>query len=237
MTDREKLSCLKRKLHAEIQTSIKQEDSWLLITFDVSERGVVRISPDTTFEGFENSRELRRPRWRTLRNAKDFECIGYRYIVAGKLGMTILAKLVKDKNIPKGIVIHKSAIQEWLPAMGEIKPVLNSVKGFINPNSPEHKRLAAKRLGSATRKRLKDGKSCHFCNSKENLTLHHLVRREVGGATEEENLLVVCRDCHDKIHEKEIDDVELVLEVSAKRFQNLIAQVFEDNSESGAEKA
>lgn len=221
MSEKEKVA-FQKKLIVEFQTRIKQEDSWLLVSFDVTENREVKLSPDTIFAGYEKSRELRGPRWRTLESAKVFESVGFKHIVAGRLGMAVLAKLIKDKKIPKGVVVHKSAIHEWLPDLAEAKPTLNSVKGFLNPDLPENKGLAAKRPGVAKRRKLKKGNSCHFCGTVDNLTLHHLIRRNVGGATEDDNLLVVCRDCHDKIHEKEIDDLTLVLEVSVKRTQNLL---------------
>jgi len=213
---------LKKKLIAEIRKTIDDDDSWLLIHIEKSDNGRVKISPDTSFAGYEQSRELRGPRWRTLENARNFSSIGYKHIVAGKLGVLVLANNIKNNKAPKGIIAHKSAVSEWFPTMGGVKPVVNSVKGFVDPTLPENKGLGAKRPSSTKRKRLKDGKSCHFCKSTGSLTLHHLIRREVGGATETENLLVVCRDCHDKVHDGEIDDLELVLEVSTRRFQNLM---------------
>ena len=84
-----------------------------------------------------------------------------------------------------------------------------------------------------TRKNMKEGESCYYCPATEDLTLHHLIRREMGGATEPENLLVVCRECHDLIHEGHIDDSELVMAVFAKKSDNTVKKV----TSGGDEKA
>lgn len=74
--------------------------------------------------GFENSRELRGPRWRTLVSAISFKSIGYKYVIAGKLVVVVLLKNLTANKIPRGGIVHKSAISSWFPFMLEIKPVL-----------------------------------------------------------------------------------------------------------------
>jgi hypothetical protein len=228
LTQESEQSDLKTSLHAEIKDAYAINDEWLIITLETSDKDKVYLSPDTVFCGTEKSRELRGPRWRSLKSAKEFESIGYNYIIAGKLGMTVLAKLIKDKNIPKGIVVHKATVEKWLPSVAKVNPTLNSVQGYVNPKNPANKSIAAKRPGSSRRKKIKQGKTCYYCSSDINLTLHHLVRRQFGGATEEENLLVVCRDCHDKIHTGIINDIALVLDVHCKRVNNLINKITND---------
>lgn len=41
---------------------------------------------------------------------------------------------------------------------------------------------------------------CYFCDIDEALHTHHIVQRKHGGGNEMENLLVVCANCHWKIH-------------------------------------
>jgi hypothetical protein len=53
------------------------------------------------------------------------------------------------------------------------------------------------------------------------------------GATEEENLLSVCRPCHDAIHRGEIDVKGLLMEVSVKRANWLAQSTARDDDLSG----
>lgn len=223
-----KLIGLKNHLTHEVASSLEVDDSWLMVSLSTSDKGKVMLSPDTIFHGFEGSRELRGPRWRSLESSRSFSDIGYGYVVAGNLGMSILAKLIEAKKVPKGVIVHKTAIETWFPEMGEVRPALNSIKGFLDPSSHKNRSLAAKRPNSTRRKSLKAGKTCFFCETKEELTLHHIIRRELGGATEDDNLLVVCRDCHDLIHDGKIDDKHLILEMGIKRSEYLFREITDD---------
>jgi 5-methylcytosine-specific restriction endonuclease McrA len=44
---------------------------------------------------------------------------------------------------------------------------------------------------------------CEICRKKENLILHHIKRRCLGGKDIPRNLLVLCPDCHKTIHYNE----------------------------------
>lgn len=46
---------------------------------------------------------------------------------------------------------------------------------------------------------LKKRNKCEKCNSKENLCLHHLTYERLGHETQED-IMVLCNDCHKKIH-------------------------------------
>lgn len=43
----------------------------------------------------------------------------------------------------------------------------------------------------------RDGFRCRHCSTRENLTVHHIVPKRHGGPTTVENLLTLCRSCHD----------------------------------------
>ncbi|WP_082045924.1 HNH endonuclease signature motif containing protein [Pseudomonas sp. MEJ086] len=45
---------------------------------------------------------------------------------------------------------------------------------------------------------------CEVCAKDTNLHGHHIVDLAFGGVGEPENILVVCKACHDKIHNSEI---------------------------------
>jgi 5-methylcytosine-specific restriction endonuclease McrA len=44
------------------------------------------------------------------------------------------------------------------------------------------------------------GARCSECDSKENLDIHHIIDLAKGGTNDPSNLKVVCKMCHDKIH-------------------------------------
>ncbi|EIX9398847.1 TPA: HNH endonuclease signature motif containing protein [Pseudomonas aeruginosa] len=45
---------------------------------------------------------------------------------------------------------------------------------------------------------------CELCSKDMNLHGHHIIDLGFGGNGEPENILVVCKSCHDKIHNGEI---------------------------------
>lgn len=210
----------KEKIRQEIRTALREKDEWLLISLSRKSAGAISISSDTVWHGFDDHKELRGPRWRTLASALEVSDIGYKWIVAGELSACVLFKQLLNNNVPRGVIMHASAVERWAPECAKVKPALNSIRGFLNPTLPENKSLAASRPGRATRKRMKSD-VCALCGSTKDITLHHLVYRECGGATEEENLLSVCRSCHDDIHAGKIDDRDRVFQVFARKIECL----------------
>ncbi|MGA4533244.1 HNH endonuclease signature motif containing protein [Ectopseudomonas chengduensis] len=93
--------------------------------------------------------------------------------------------------------------------------------------------MAARRPGKKKRDELK-ANGCSCCGSKTDITLHHLIPREMGGATEEDNLLAVCRPCHDAIHSGDLDVTDLVLQINLKRAKNLVSSISNVETKSGA---
>lgn len=46
---------------------------------------------------------------------------------------------------------------------------------------------------------------CEFCSQNKFLQLHHKVKVEHGGKNTAENLLLLCRNCHQKEHKRGVD--------------------------------
>lgn len=214
----------KEKIRQEIRTALRAKDEWLLISLSRKGAGAISISSDTVWHGFDGHKELRGPRWRTLASALEYSDIGYKWIVAGELSAFVLFKQLKNNNVPRGVITHASAVERWAPDCSTVTPALNSIKGFKNPLTKENKSLAAKRPGRATRDRLTNN-GCALCGTETNVTLHHLIHKEMGGATEEENLLPVCRQCHDDIHSWKLDISDRVFQVFARKVKYLIEQI------------
>lgn len=53
-----------------------------------------------------------------------------------------------------------------------------------------------------TRKKVfeKYGRCCSMCGSVQNVEVHHIIPIKEGGTNELENLIPLCRDCHQEIH-------------------------------------
>lgn len=47
-----------------------------------------------------------------------------------------------------------------------------------------------------------DGHQCTACRATQNLTLHHIVPKEMGGKNTLENTVIRCRACHMQLHAK-----------------------------------
>ncbi len=46
----------------------------------------------------------------------------------------------------------------------------------------------------------RDGWKCQHCGRRDQLQIHHLVRRSQMGPDTEDNLMTVCSDCHRQLH-------------------------------------
>jgi 5-methylcytosine-specific restriction endonuclease McrA len=46
----------------------------------------------------------------------------------------------------------------------------------------------------------RDGWRCQQCGSRTNLEVHHLQFRSHLGTDSEENLITLCRECHERLH-------------------------------------
>ncbi len=46
----------------------------------------------------------------------------------------------------------------------------------------------------------RDGWKCQQCGRREQLQIHHIVRRSQAGADCEQNLIVLCSECHHSLH-------------------------------------
>jgi hypothetical protein len=219
-----RIAQLQERLSTEVSAARENDDRWLLVHLSVKGDKAISLGSDSTFHSFEDSRELRGPRWRTLDSARQFADLGYSWVIAGELSAYLVFQRLLNKVVPLGIIMHVNAVYRWAPKCAEIVPTLNSVRGFLNPDLPENKGRAARRPGRVTRSRLTNS-PCRICGSTENLTLHHVIPREAGGATEEENLLNVCRPCHESIHAGQLNVIDLTMEVSIKRAELILKSI------------
>jgi len=52
-----------------------------------------------------------------------------------------------------------------------------------------------------TKIKKRDGYTCRSCGLRVNLTVHHILPRDEGGTEIPDNLITLCRVCHDEIEE------------------------------------
>lgn len=107
-----------------------------------------------------------------------------------------MAETVSDMARKRGRELRKTPRTEremvgFIARAIEDKPV----KKHPSTNDVEAGGVKAKVL------RLADGK-CEICGTTMFLTCHHIIAREDGGLNEEDNLIALCRTCHDEIEDQ-----------------------------------
>jgi 5-methylcytosine-specific restriction protein A len=66
---------------------------------------------------------------------------------------------------------------------------------------PQRLRLDTERYRELKLKILeRDGWRCQHCGRRDQLHIHHLIRRSQSGADCEENLIALCSECHRLLH-------------------------------------
>lgn len=99
-------------------------------------------------------------------------------------------------------IVKKSIARRFMPNLfrpQKCVPIGNE-PGFQDIND-----ISSSLLVKRPRKWLKklakerDNYECKLCGNKENISLHHILKREYGGQTKQTNLITVCIKCHDKI--------------------------------------
>lgn len=113
---------IKDRVRLEIQAALREKDQWLLVHLSRKPDGTVSIGSDTVFGGFENSRELRGPRWQSLRSAREFKDQGFKWIVAGELSAAVLfQQLLNGVTLP-GVIMHIGSVKRWASKMRRVSP-------------------------------------------------------------------------------------------------------------------
>jgi hypothetical protein len=88
-----------------------------------------------------------------------------------------------------------------------VGPAPRPVKRAVVPGQVRVKK-AAQRINSEPSKYVRelvykrDGHRCLRCDAEEDLTLHHIVHRALGGTNRADNLQTLCRPCHVYLHDQ-----------------------------------
>lgn len=86
--------------------------------------------------------------------------------------------------------------------MGEIASIKRMVKNDVNQRNIKRGR----QIESDVYQKLKQTKKCRACG-KENIVpeIHHIVSKNSGGSNEEGNLVNLCFECHQKVHQYNVN--------------------------------
>jgi 5-methylcytosine-specific restriction endonuclease McrA len=189
------LKCTDR-CRREIQAALAIEDRWLRISYgfhpDLRDWS---WSAQSEWVGWKNQREVRGPRWEAFVEAAYWAHFVPLEVAAGPFSYRAL-----KREWPRGTraILHYRVAEHWVPKLCAPREMLHSKKyGFISDKHRVAHALSSRRPGRVARTRLR--KQCHLCGGKEDLTLHHVLGRQYGGATEPENLVCLCGACHDRV--------------------------------------
>ena len=81
--------------------------------------------------------------------------------------------------------------------IGDCHPLCSACAQSLGGARPVNRQALLRRLYAAGR----DIASCNCCSSNRELEIHFIKPLAVGGTRESANLLVLCPECHDKVHQ------------------------------------
>lgn len=132
--------------------------------------------------------KFRKPRWKNRRDKLDWNPT-LRHLM--DVHCNLMNKLT-------GLVgLDQTKVHIEYSSFDTHKLVNPGVHSFWYQLGPQYRYQNAKLY---TKKR--DGYKCSCCSSRsiQDLTIHHIIERIDGGTDRPDNLMTVCRTCHDKIH-------------------------------------
>ena len=67
----------------------------------------------------------------------------------------------------------------------------------------DHTHIKAQREGKE-----RDGYICQICGSHDHVEGHHLIDYQYGGASASDNIITLCKECHQEVHRGHIDIIK-----------------------------
>lgn len=52
--------------------------------------------------------------------------------------------------------------------------------------------------------RERDAQTCQICGDRHKVEGHHIIDYQYGGAANKDNIITLCHECHDKVHQGKI---------------------------------
>ena len=102
---------------------------------------------------------------------------------------------------PEVIIKRREYFKKYPEKFKQKKEYINNYIKKYFKNEDNHKKylIRQKDYRNLRKKLINLYKSCKFCNSKEKLELHH---KNYEGEGNLDNIIVLCRKCHKKLHRK-----------------------------------
>ncbi|MDQ5883067.1 MAG: 5-methylcytosine-specific restriction enzyme [Patescibacteria group bacterium] len=82
----------------------------------------------------------------------------------------------------------------------EIDALADTLKINRNHYQSRGSKHRQNKIPKERKKKLKNGAHCLFCGTTQNLTIHHVIPLSQGGDNSDDNLVVLCDSCHQKLH-------------------------------------
>jgi N6-L-threonylcarbamoyladenine synthase len=140
---------------------------------------------------------------------------------------------------------HKHKIESHEKIIGKIKKLLPIKDIVIESATFDVQEMKESKLTKEGFKRTRDAlfshdnHECQICHSTKNLQTHHLESRKTGGNSMS-NLITLCKDCHKKYHNGELDielkrkdksyrDSAFMNTMNARLYDTLVTKYGEDN--------
>jgi len=107
----------------------------------------------------------------------------------------------KYSKKPEVIIKRREYFKKYPEKFKQKKEYINNYIKKYFKNEDNHKKylIRQKDYRNLRKKLINLYKSCKFCNSKEKLELHH---KNYEGEGNLDNIIVLCRKCHKKLHRK-----------------------------------
>lgn len=168
-------------------------------------------SVDSIWKGLKGRRELRGPRIGPLlpeSELKNWEIIGINSIILDDETFHDWIMSGDYKKAKGRAIFHVAFLEKAFPSMLHTSPCLETLEdgGFYDEKSKEGLKLARNHLSPTEKRKVHEdyGCSCYICKSTDNLTVHHIRERQYGGGTEIGNSVLLCHNCHVKVHKNVI---------------------------------
>jgi hypothetical protein len=202
------------------QSPIDSED-YLMVTLTATSDGIINRYVHTIFVGFSGKPpkfEIREP---SIINPeimkKTLNSIGEFPLIVNSLRDLILFRIFGGHGI-----IRKKLVDEYWPEINQASTCVygGHEPGFVDTDSiPNSEFVKRPRKKTKLRVKQRDENKCMFCNSDKNLTLHHILHRERGGRTVDNNLITSCAECQKKLHEnpKQVFDDSLYKRIGVNK--------------------
>lgn len=228
-------SCDKALLSDVMNQEPMDGEDYLMITLKATLNGMINRYVHTIFVAFSGNPpkfEIREP---SIINPqivkKNLESIGEYPLIVNSLDDLILFRLFGGHGI-----VRKRLVDEYWPDVNQAHTCVygGHEPGFVVTESiPKSEFVKRPRKKNKENIRGRDGNKCMLCNSDKDLTLHHILPREQGGRSVQDNLINLCKTCHTKLHKNPqcFYDENLYKRIGVNKYSQKVSEHFWESVE------